>query len=120
MLHLQFFFPDLDVQFRETIFNLPTHHHFHNLIHVCICDSFCSDVLAIPHHCNLVANPENLFHTVRDIDHSDPLFFQGSDYIKQAFNFPIGECSRRLVQHQYFRIHGQRLRNFDHLLLSHR
>ena len=93
-------------------------HHFDDLVLCRVLRYKGSDVFAVSHNRYPVGNPVYLVHSVRDVYHSDALVAQIIHYSEQLFNFGLRECRRRLVKNEQFRIMGNCLCNFDHLLFS--
>ena len=81
-------------------------------------DGLSPDELAIPKHGDPVAHLLYLLQAVGDIDDANPLRVQLVDCRKELFGFPLGQGGGGLVHDQDLRLDGERLCDFNHLLLS--
>ena len=103
---------------RKAITNLAPHHHAHHFIKVSAGNHPFTDKAAIAQHTDLVADAEDFFHAVRDINNGDTTRLQRLHQAEQGIDLAFGQCRCRLIHDQQARIHGQCLGNFHHLLLA--
>ena len=107
-------------QARVLIFQLTSHHHFNQRV-FCQRGNFTfGNKLPVTEDGYVVANLEDLFHTVRNIDNAASLGFQFADDAEQGFGFGIGEGIRRFIHNDDLRFKAQHFGNFDHLLIANR
>jgi hypothetical protein len=75
-------------------------------------------VLAVPHHGDAIAEPEDLFELVRDVDQRDAPRPQPVERREQVRRLPPGQGGGRLVQDEDAAIEGQGARDLQELLLG--
>ena len=73
--------------------------------------------LAVAQHGDAIGNLEDLVEAVRDVDNSQPLFFQSRNDAKEHLDLALREGSGGFVHHQDARGAREGLCDFDHLLL---
>ena len=78
-----------------------SHDHVHQLIHGDISQVPGPYVLAIADNGDPLTDLVHLSHPVGDVDHAHSLFLQPAYNPKQLLDFPLCQCGRGLIQHQY-------------------
>ena len=67
---------------------------------------------------NVIANLEDFFHAVGDIDNTAALRFQLAYDAEQGFGFGIGQRIGRFIHNDDFRLKAQHFGDFNHLLVT--
>ena len=75
---------------RILILQLAADHHLNQQIFIQAGHFALGDKLPIAEDRDVIANLEDLFHTVRDIDNTAPLRFQFADHAEQGFGLGVG------------------------------
>ena len=120
IVHLQTNRTGRFIQVRVLIFQLAANHHFDQQIFIQTGYLALGDKLPVAKDRHIIANLEDLFHTVRDIDNSAPLRLQLADDAEQRFRFGIGQCVRWFIHNDDLRLKAQHLGDFNHLLIANR
>ncbi len=87
---------------RVLIFQLATHHHLNQRIFRERTDFTLGDKLPVTEDGYVIADLEDLFHTVGDVDNAASLGFQLADHAEQGVGFGIGERIGRLIHNDDF------------------
>ena len=95
-------------------------HHGDDLIHIQPFQRLGGDPLTVAQNSDLVAQLENLFHLVRDINNAAAAIFQLANNGEQVVHLFLGQRRGRLVHDDDFGVIGERLGDFDHLHLRNR
>ena len=78
----------------------------------------CTYIGAVTHDGDIIGDPLDLIHLVRNIDHSNALITKIVHDTEQYFNFFVREGGRRFVENDDLRLVRNCLRNFDGLHLT--
>jgi len=108
---------DLGGQLRILVAQFPADHQRDQLLAVDLGDRQRPDVRAVAQHRNRVRDFEDLVHPVRDVDHRDAALLEVGDDVEQAFQLVFRKRRGGLVHDDQVRAEGQRLADFDDLLL---
>ena len=120
VVHLQADLTRRFIQMRILIFQLTSHHHFDKRIFGQRRHFALGNKLPVAEDGDVIADVEDLFHTVRDIDNPAPLRLQLADHAEQGFSFGIGQGVGRFIHNDDLRLKAQYLRDFHHLLIANR
>ena len=118
VIHLQADLTRCFIQTRILIFQLTSHHHFDERIFGQRRHFALGNKLPVAEDGDVIANLEDLFHAVRNIDNPTTLRFQLADNAEQGFGFGISESVGRLIHDDDFGFKAQHLRDFHHLLIA--
>ena len=77
-----------------------------------------TDIGTISHDGDVVGDPLDLIHLMRDVDHRNALITQLIHNLEEEIYFLIGKGGRRLIEDDDSRFMGNRLCDLDHLHLS--
>ena len=102
------------------VFQLTADHHLDKSVLIQRRDLALGDKLPVTKDRHVVANLEDLFHTVGDIDDTAPLRLQFADDAEQRFGFGIGQRIGRFIHNDDFRFEAQHFGDFHHLLIANR
>ena len=105
---------------RVLIFQLTADHHLNQQIFIQTGHFTLGDKLPIAKYRDVIANLEDLFHTVGDIDNTAPLRFQFADYAEQGFGLGVGQRIGGLIHNDDLRLKAQHLSDLNHLLIAYR
>ena len=78
----------------------------------------CADIGAVTHDGDIVGDPLDLIHLVRNIDHCHSLVTKVVHDAEEHFNFFVRERGCRFVEDNDLSLVGDRLRDLDRLHLS--
>ena len=73
---------------------------------------------AIAQHDGVIGDLQRLFEMMRDVDDRDAAAGQVADHLEQHLDFGRAQRGSRLIHDQDARVHRERARNLDDLLLS--
>jgi hypothetical protein len=76
------------------------------------------DRLAVAQDRDAIAEAKYLVELVRNVNHRDTARAQVVQNAEKCFDFRVGQCRGRLIEHQDARVLRQGLRDFDKLLLT--
>ena len=96
------------------------HHHVDDVILGAVFCNQRSDVCPVTHDGNAVRDYFYLIHTMGDIDNTKLLFAQIADNLEEFLDFRLCQRCRGLIENDDFRLVGNSLGNFTHLLLANR
>ena len=100
------------------IFQLPSDHHGDDfLVGSNIFNIFGGDRPPVLEHGDPIADLTQLPHLMRDINNTHAAFLEAADNLKQVFHLIQIERGGRLVHDQHLCVRGQRLCDFNELLL---
>ncbi len=100
------------------IFQLTSHHHLNQRVFGQRHHFTLGNKLPVAEYRHVVADLEDLFHTVGDIDNAAPLGFQLADHAEQGVGFGISEGVSRLIHHDNPGFKAQNFRDLHHLLIA--
>ncbi len=99
------------------ILGIRTNHRTHNPLRIDILDFFLPGDFPITQNRDVIANPHQLFQTMRDVDDCHALTFQLGNDLEKNVDFGCGKRRCRLIHNDDTRINGDRLGDFYELLL---
>ena len=117
ILNLEHHITDLTVHFREDALNITSYHHGDQFISCNTIKTSGVYIGTISEYRYAVADFENLFHTVGDVDDRNTFLLQISDYIEQSVCLCGIQRRCRLVHDDQSGITGYCLDDLDHLYL---
>ena len=120
VLHVQNHIAGLVGLFREAVGQLAAHHQADDLVHGQLLGGAGCHPLTIPHDGHVVADAQDLFHLMGDVDDAAALVPQHVDDAEQMLHFRFRQRGGGLVEHDDLGIVGNRLGDLHHLPLGNR
>ncbi len=105
---------------RKIVLQPASDHHLDEGGAIDLGDWFRGHVPAVAEHGHVIAQPEDLFETMADVDARDVAVAQPDDQLVEPIGFVLREAARRLVEDDDPRAVCDRARDLQHLLLADR
>ena len=117
IFHFKNGFPDRTLYLGKHVVHFASNHQLNNLVYIKVFRAIRSDVFAVAINRDIVRNPEDFVHFVRDINDSNIFFLEFCNNAKQMLDLCIGQRGRRLVHDNNTAVIGYSLGNLNHLHL---